>query len=113
MNWLDVALGIIIVACIARSFRKGLSRELVGLVTVLAALLLGSWFYGTAAAYVLPHVSSPIAANFAGFGIVFCGVMLLGALVSFILGKFLRVTGLSVVDHALGAAFGLLRGGVV
>jgi uncharacterized membrane protein required for colicin V production len=28
-------------------------------------------------------------------------------------GKFLRVTGLSIVDHLLGAVFGLLRGTLV
>ena len=49
-------------------------------------------------------------ANFAGFLLVFCGVLLLGRLVSFVVGKFLRVTGLSIFDHLLGAAFGALRG---
>jgi membrane protein required for colicin V production len=113
MNWLDVVLAIILAVSAARSFRKGLSREVIGLVSVVLALLLGIWFYGTAGAYVRPHVNSSAAASFAGFCAVFCGVMLLGGLVSFVVGKFLRVTGLSIVDHALGAVFGLARGTVV
>jgi membrane protein required for colicin V production len=113
MNWLDIVLAIILAVSVARSFRKGLSREVIGLVSVVLALVLGIRFYGIVAAYLLPHVSSPAAANFAGFFVVFCGVMLLGGLLSFTVGKFLRVTGLSIVDHALGAAFGLARGIVV
>jgi membrane protein required for colicin V production len=49
-------------------------------------------------------------ANAGGFAVVFCGVLMLGALVSFVVGRFLKVTGLSIVDHLLGAAFGVLRG---
>ena len=113
MNWLDIVLAIIIVSSVMMSFRKGLSREVIGLVSVVLALIFGAWFYGTAGSFLLRYVSSPKIANFAGFCLVFVGVMLLGGLVSYIVGKFLRVTGLSIVDHALGAGFGLLRGTLV
>ena len=113
MNWLDIVLLLILVASVIGSFRKGLSRQVIQLAAVVAGILLGAWFYGTVAAYLLPHVSSPTAANLCGFLMVFCGVLLLGAVVSWMVGKFLRVTGLSAVDHLLGAAFGLLRGTLV
>jgi membrane protein required for colicin V production len=80
---------------------------------VVVAFLLALWFYGTAGAYLTPYVSSRSLANLAGFLAVFAAVMLLGSLVGFIVGKFLRVTGLSIVDHALGAAFGALRGTLI
>jgi len=110
MNWLDIVLLLIVGASMLTSFRKGLSREIIGLVAVVLALLLGSWFYGTVGALFEPHLSSPSAAHFAGFVIVFAGVLLVGAFVSAIVGKFLKVTGLSIVDHILGALFGLARG---
>jgi membrane protein required for colicin V production len=110
MSWLDVVLGLILAASVLTSFRKGLSREIIGLVSVCAALLLGLWLYGSAAGYLLPYLSSPAASNFGGFAIVFCGVMLLGMLLGMIVGKFLKVTGLSFFDHLLGAAFGVVRG---
>ena len=81
--------------------------------SVLLALLLGIWLYGTAGSLVAPYVSSHWVANLAGFLIVFAVVMLAGALVSRVVGKFLRVTGLSIVDHALGAAFGFVRGALI
>lgn len=110
MNWLDVILLLIIAASVIGSFRKGLSRQVIHLASVILGILLGAWFYGRVAEYLEPHVSSPAAANLGGFLIIFFGVLLLGALVSWTVGKFLRVTGLSIVDHLLGAVFGLLRG---
>jgi membrane protein required for colicin V production len=113
MNWLDVVLLLILVYSVVTSFRKGLTREIVGLVSVVLALLLGSWFYGTAGALVQPYVNSRTAANFGGFFLIVCGVIIAGSLLSFVLGKFLKVTGLSIIDHALGAGFGLVRGTLV
>ena len=113
MNWLDIVLLLILIASIVTSFRKGLTREIIGLAAVVVGLLLGTWFYGSAGALVLPYLNSRTAANFAGFFMVFCGVLLLGSLVSFVLGKFLKVTGLSFFDHALGAGFGLIRGTLI
>jgi membrane protein required for colicin V production len=110
MNWLDAVLLLILIASVVTSFRKGLTREIVGLAAVVVGLLLGSWFYASAGALLRPYLNSRIAANFAGFFMVFCAVMLVGALISFVLGKFVRVTGLSMFDHTLGAGFGLIRG---
>lgn len=113
MNWLDAVLLVILAVSVATSFRKGLSREVIGLVAVLLALIFGIWFYGIAASLVLPYLSSQAAANLAGFFLVFFGVVLLGSVVSYVVGRFLRVAGLSFVDHVLGAGFGMVRGTLV
>jgi len=113
MNHLDAVLLLILAVSVATSFRKGLSREVIGLAAVVLALLLGIWFYGTAGFFLLPYVSSRSVANLAGFFLVFLAVMILGSVVSHFTGKFLKVTGLSFVDHLLGAGFGVLRGVVI
>lgn len=113
MNWLDYVLLLILLYSVVTAFRKGLTREIVGLVSVVLGLLLGSWFYGSASALLTPYVSSPTAAKAGGFFLVFFGVVLAGSLLSFVLGKFLHVTGLSFFDHLLGAGFGLIRGGLI
>jgi membrane protein required for colicin V production len=110
MNWLDVILLIVLGWSIFASFRKGLMREVVGLASVVLAIVLGCWFYGTAAGFLSPYFKQPWLANLLGFLIVLGGVLALGAAVSFIIGKFLKVTGLSILDHVLGAGFGALRG---
>src|SRR5579872_6225553 len=110
MNWLDVVLLLILGASVVTSFRKGLTREVIGLASVVLALILGIELYGMAGSLLAPYLNSAATANFCGFVIVFLGVLLLGAVVSHVLGRFLRVTGLSIVDHALGAGFGAVRG---
>lgn len=113
MNWLDIIVLLVVAVSMFTSFRKGLSREIIGLVSVVLALMLGIWFYGTAGGFLSPYVSSPAVSNLCGFVLVFVGVILLGNLVSYVVGKFLRVTGLSLFDHLLGAGFGAVRGVLV
>jgi membrane protein required for colicin V production len=110
MNWLDIVLLIVIAGSVLTSLRKGLTREIIGLVTVVLALLLGAWTYGVAGSFLIPYVSSKWVANLAGFILVFAGVMALGGIVSFVAGKVLKLTGLSIFDHLLGAGFGIVRG---
>jgi membrane protein required for colicin V production len=113
MNWLDIVLLIILAGSVASSLRKGLTREVIGLISVIVALLVGLWFYGIAGWYLLPYVSSRAIANFAGFLLVFVTVLLFGAAVGALVGRMLKFTGLSFVDHLMGAGFGLLRGIVI
>jgi membrane protein required for colicin V production len=110
MNWLDFVLALILLVTGVAGLRRGFSRQIIGLISGVLALLLGIWFYGTVGFYLLPYASSRTLANAGGFAVVFCGVLLLGALASIMAGRFLRVSGLSIVDHLLGAGLGLLRG---
>jgi membrane protein required for colicin V production len=110
MNWLDIVLLLVLVGSIVTSFSTGLAREIVGLVSMIAALVLAIWFYGTAGSFLQPYVSSPGIANFCGFLIVFCGVIALGAILGRLLRRMMKVAGLSFVDRLLGAGFGIVRG---
>ncbi|HLY16523.1 MAG TPA: CvpA family protein [Bryobacteraceae bacterium] len=110
MNWLDIVLLIVLVLSVVTSFSTGLAREVVGLVSMIAALVLAIWFYGTAGSLMLPFVSSPGVAHFCGFLIVFFGVLILGGIVGRLLGRMMKAVGLSFFDRLLGAGFGLVRG---
>jgi membrane protein required for colicin V production len=113
MNWLDIVVLLIVAASVFTSFRKGLSREIIGLVSVVLALMLGIWFYGTVAGFLNQYLTSRGVSNLCGFFVVFAGVLLLGSLFSYIVGRFLRVTGLTILDHLLGAVFGMARGALI
>lgn len=110
MNWLDIILLIIMLGSVVTSFSTGLAREVVGLISIVAALVLAIWFYGTAGAVVLPYVSSAGIAHFIGFLMVFCGVLIVGGIAGRLLARLMRVAGLSFVDRLLGAGFGIVRG---
>ena len=110
MNWLDYVLIALLAFSSYRSFSKGFSREVIGLTASFLALVLGMWFYGTAASYIAPYTGSPRLANLGGFFVVVALVIAAGSLVGRIVRRFLRTVGLSFFDRTLGAGFGLLRG---
>ena len=112
-NWLDFVLLAILAGSVYSSFRNGLTRELVGLVSAILGIFLGIWFYGLGGSFLLPYVSSAAVANFCGFVIVFAGTMLAGMFVSWILKRFWKMAGVSWIDYLLGAGFGLVRGTLV
>jgi membrane protein required for colicin V production len=110
VNWLDILLIAVLAFSTLQSFRKGFSREIIGLAAALLALVLGMWFYGLAGSFVAPYVGSQQMANLAGFLLVVLAVLLLGAMVGWIVRRLLGVIGLSFFDRLLGAAFGFARG---
>lgn len=110
MNWLDYLLLAILLVSVVMSARKGFSREIIGLAAAFLGLVLGMWFYGPAGSFLIPYVSSPRLANLIGFLLVVVAVLVLGALLGWIVSRFLRTVGLSFFDRLLGAGFGLVRG---
>jgi membrane protein required for colicin V production len=113
MNWLDVALVILLVGSVASAFSKGFVRESIGLAAAFIGLLCGAWFYRMPADILRPYLSSREAANLCGFLLIFVGAILLGWLVSKLVGMVVKVVGLSWLDRLLGAAFGAARGVIV
>lgn len=109
MNWLDIVLLVLAAGSVISAFMKGFTRELVGLGAAVTGLLVASWFYGTAAGYLMPYVSSKAVANLLGFLAVFCVMVLLGALLGRLLRGVMKVAGLSFFDRLAGAAFGFAR----
>lgn len=113
MSALDITLIAIIAISTLLSARKGFSREIIGLAAAFLGLLLAAHFYRVAGAPLRPYFSGDNLASLAGFLIVFFGVIIAGALLSSLVGRFLRVIGLSLVDRLLGALFGFLRGALI
>ena len=110
MNWLDWVLLLLLAFSIILSFRKGFSRELIELISVIVALFCGLWFYGSAGAFLEPYVSSKGIAHFCGFLIVFIGVLIAGGLIGMLFSRLVKAAGLTFFDRVLGAGFGAVRG---
>lgn len=113
MNWLDICLVIITLISVIGGLRAGLAREVIGLVALVLAVVCGLWFYGSAGALVQPYVSSKHLANALGFFMIFGGILLAGALVTWILERLLKWVHLGWLNRLLGGVFGLARAIVV
>jgi membrane protein required for colicin V production len=113
MNWLDVAIVILLVASVASAFSKGFVRESIALAASVIGLLCGAWFYRMPREILRPYLASREAADLVGFLLILVGVILLGWLISKLVGMVVKVVGLSWLDRLLGAAFGAARGVIV
>lgn len=112
-NWLDLAILAMLVSSVISGLLRGFSRTIIGFAASVIAILAAIWFYGAAALLLRPYVSHPSLANFAGFGIIFASVTIIGAIVSRILEKMLKWAGLKWLDRLMGAGLGAVRAGVV
>ncbi len=110
MSWLDFVFAILICVSVAAGFSKGFIRIGIGFIAALVGIVMASWFYGTAAGWLIPYVTSPNVANFLGFLTVFAIVLTVGSLISTILVRMFKLVGLSWLDRFLGAVFGVVRG---
>ena len=109
IDWLFIA---ILVYSIAISWFKGFIREVLGLITVLAAVLLAAWFYRGVGRLFKDVVRTENIALFLGFSLIFVMTLLVGFITIWLITKFMKFAKVQWADRLLGAAFGFIRGWV-
>jgi membrane protein required for colicin V production len=110
LDWIVLT---IVAGSIVSSVMKGFAREAIALTSTIVGLLMASWFYGSAGSLVAPYVKTRDIASLVGFTLIFLGILLAGAIVSFLVNKFIQAVQLQWFDRLLGAAFGFVRGWVI
>lgn len=113
LNVLDWVVLVIVTSSVVGSILKGFAREAISLGAVVLGFLLASWFYLPAGGLVAAYVKTQEIASLVGFILIFLGILLAGATISFVVTKFLRIIDLQWFDRLLGAGFGFLRGWLV
>ncbi|WKE64157.1 CvpA family protein [Gallaecimonas kandeliae] len=112
MNWVDIAILAIIGLSTLISLVRGFVREAMSLVVWVAAFFLASAFY-TKLAPLFTGLSDPLFRNAAAIASLFLATLVLGGLLTYIIGQLVDKTGLSGFDRLLGMIFGALRGVLV
>jgi membrane protein required for colicin V production len=111
MNLLDIAITLIILLSCVFGLWRGLIKEVLSLVTWIAALLLAKTYAGILASSVFTNVIDNSSIRYVvAFAIIFILVMMLGTFLNFLMSKVLAVTGLKFADRLLGGVFGISRG---
>lgn len=102
---------IIVVAGVSTLFglARGLVRELIGLLGLVAAFFLAALFGPTLGA-LLPGAVPILAARLIGYSGVFLVTLIAAALLGKLLTAAVEAAQLSCVNRVLGGAFGLIRG---
>jgi membrane protein required for colicin V production len=113
LGWIDWVLLAVLASSVLVGLVRGFVFEVLALAGWLVAWFAAQWF----AADLAPHipVGAPGSAlnHAVAFAACFAGVLLAWALLARLVRMLVRATPLSMADRALGAGFGLLRGGVL
>ena len=110
MTWIDYAVIAIVGISILLSIIHGLVREILALVSWVAAFVVAQMYATEAAALMPAALTAPSLRLFAGFLAVFVAVLLVMTLIAIAISALIKTAGLGFADRALGAVFGLVRG---
>jgi membrane protein required for colicin V production len=88
-------------------------RGFIGEVVALACWIVAfwvAWVFGPQLAAAFTAIDTPSARLLLGYAICFFGVLIAGAIFSFLMRKLIAGSGLTGSDRLLGMVFGVLRG---
>ncbi|GIX48293.1 MAG: hypothetical protein KatS3mg131_2504 [Candidatus Tectimicrobiota bacterium] len=110
MYWFDVVIGAAFLIAAVWSFFRGLTREVLALLSLTAAVMLAAQGYPHLIAELLAGViRRPWLRQLLGFAALVVSTLVLYLLFSWLLGRLVRAAGLSLLDRLLGGLFGLLK----
>ncbi len=108
MNWLDYVMLAIILVTVVMGIVKGLIRQVIGLVAVIAGLVLAVVYYDQTSHMFRTFVKNELVSNFLGFLLIFFIVLAAGAILGHLLTKAM-VGPLAFANRLFGAVFGLVK----
>ncbi len=113
MNWADWAIiGIFSLSCLIGLIR-GFVREALSLVIWVAAVLVAKVFGSQLEVLLVDQIQSPSVRLMTAYAVLFIATLLLGAMLSYLIGALVRATGLSGTDRLLGMVFGAARAFII
>ncbi len=110
MNWADYLILAIIAISALISLVRGFVREVISIVTWIAAFWLAIVFARPFAGVLARYIDSPLLQLITAFALIFVATLLAGAIIGYLAGQLVGKTGLTGTDRAVCMLFGAGRG---
>lgn len=83
------------------------------MVNWLLAFFIAMTFRDSLSALLASQITTPSVRDMVAFAILFAATLIVGAMVNYLIGEVVRMTGLAGTDRLFGMIFGFVRGFVV
>ncbi len=114
MNFVDIAILVILAAFVIKGLTRGLVKEICALVGLVAGGLVAFGYYAPFAQWLLDNLGVPSRiAVVAAFLALFLLTVVVFAALGFVLSKFVRLIFLGGFNRVFGGLFGLAQGAVL
>ncbi len=112
MNWLDIAIIVVIAFSIFRGFRAGIIKAVLSLAGLIIGVILAGRYY-IPLSELLPFIPQTGVAKAVAFAIILIGVVVIAAIIASLLKWAASVVMLGWVNRLGGALFGLGLGAIL
>ena len=110
-NWFDYCLLTLIFLSIIIGAKRGLLREVISLITWIAAFFIAIIFAKDfSSIYIAQYIKNDGIAVILSFLLLFITTLIIGALINYIITSFVERVGIMWGNYFLGALFGFIRG---
>lgn len=113
LNWADWAILVILLVSSLISLKRGFVKEALSVICWILAFFVATTFKAPFSLFLAPYIETPSLRELAAFAILFALTLIVGALVNYLIGTLVKITGLSGTDRLLGMLFGFLRGFII
>lgn len=113
LNWVDLALGFVLLLSVIIGLWRGLVYELLSLVGWVVAFVVAQTYGATVATWLPLGASGSLARLAFAYGVTFFATLIVWTLLAKLVRLMISATPLSVLDRALGCVFGFARGLVI
>jgi membrane protein required for colicin V production len=113
LNGFDVIVLSVVGVSAVIGLARGLVREVLSLAIWLASYVIAVGFSARVDDALSPHLHNAAARAVASFALLFVGALVVGGLIQWLVGRLVRLSGLTGLDRLLGFVFGGARGFVI